>query len=129
MNVENLKKLIAFIPSIPDDKLDMKIFRADNNTTHECKTSGCIVGWASILLSEKQFEYYSNKFIDEDCLGNMSYSRFATKWSMDFFDLSDFQWNYLFGQHNNNSKESAIFRIDLLINRDGDLPVDDGLPF
>lgn len=135
MNVENLKKLIAFIPTIPADKLDMKIFRSGNKLTHECESSGCIVGWGSILLSKKQFEDYSNKYIYEDCLGGISISRFALKWSMDFFDLSTEQWDYLFGEHNSNSKESAIFRIDLLISRDGNLPVNndllvnDDLPF
>lgn len=131
MNIKNLEKLIEFIPTIPDDKFYMGVYREDCTPTHLCNSIGCIVGWASALLTKKEFEFYLQKEKWERGTDYLEYYDIAYEWSSDFFDLKLAQWVYLFGTDNTNDKELAVKRVQTLIENNGVVPSTyfDDLPF
>jgi hypothetical protein len=65
MNKERMLKLANFIEKLPAHKFDMTNWAIDQANTemmidckamnpHQCKTTGCIAGWAIFLFAERE---------------------------------------------------------------------------
>ena len=112
MNIENMKKLRAFVAKLPDQQLDMKRW----HSTKDCGTVCCIGGWATVLALEEIDPTHHYYCTDLNCA--VHHAEFAADWlDLDddetqrlFFDFPDMSVEY-------NWKPWILARLDGVIAR------------
>lgn len=109
MNLENLKKAIAHIETVPSDNISMTSFRRNGDNKVECNSVGCIIGHC-VILDPKLIKYNSH--------GHLLF----VDWSHDFFGILNFRkctWDYLFSfewQEVGDVKKQALIRMNKVLN-------------
>lgn len=92
MNIKNLEKMFNLILTIPASRIDMSLYRSDEDELlePECKSLGCLVGHATVLDRENVLKNY----IDEE-----NSSIHFSEWSHDFFETREDPalWAFMFG--------------------------------
>jgi hypothetical protein len=112
MNTENLLKAAAYIRMVPQEKFDMSFWREDNLEApiNECSSIGCAVGHCTFLDPKiKSIIKRHAKIFD-----GFNY----WKWSLDFFELGDSQWEWCFDWdwvETDNTPEGASLRMEWLV--------------
>lgn len=72
MNKERMLQLASFIEDLPEHKFDMCNWAIDHDHTdklidckalnpHQCKTAGCVAGWAILLFAERTPHAFDSK--------------------------------------------------------------------
>lgn len=64
MNKVNIQKLIDFLKDLPDEEFDMGTWLVKR--VHNCKTKGCLAGWAYTLKLEEEGRTVEWEFIPTD---------------------------------------------------------------
>jgi len=109
LNRENLKKMMDFVKTIPEEFIEMEEFRQTDETTIECKSSGCIIGWCTELDKEN----ITKNFIDSEDNCILFYD-----WSFNFLnlELKDDQsiWEFMFAYHWSNNKQLILNRMNYI---------------
>ena len=106
MNLINLKRMYNHIlENVPHEKIKMRYFRDGNKFSHECGSTGCVIGHCTILD-----DFQNIPFND---IGEIDFE----KWSENFTGLKPFYkvWNWCFSPRWPNIKEQILLRIKYLI--------------
>lgn len=124
VQVKRLQKLADLLKIVPHKRFDMSLWADSKFCTqtkpsepfhNECKTAACACGWACTIPSFKRAGLYldishlwSNGERQLD-LRFKEYSGMAA--AEEFFGISDYAAEYLFGTRNTNSPKAAAKRI------------------
>lgn len=125
MNIENLKRTVELLKTIPQSSFGMATYRDwenDKGFTPECKSVGCIIGHATVLDRENVLKNYVSGDKDNPTI-------LFSSWSHDFFGIPAAYlslWAYLFSctwadDERTNTPEHAVYRIQKVI--DGYKPI------
>ena len=104
MNLTNLKRMYNYVlENVPEENIAMRYFRDGNKFSHECISTGCIIGNCTIL---DDFENIPKNreinFVD---------------WSENFTEISllSEKWDWCFSGRWPYNKEQILLRIKYLI--------------
>ena len=101
MNIKNLKRARAFLlenRATIEPTFSMKLFREGSESTIECNSVGCIVGWTTALDGENISANYMNKYKHID----------FSAWSIDFYTVNYNEWSFLFAERWESDFDLAI---------------------
>lgn len=106
MNIPNLKLMFNHVLlNVNEDQIDMDFFRTGVKNTHECKSTGCIIGHCVILdnWDNVPFNHY----------GNIDFNG----WSEKFTGLISHspEWLWCFSGYWPNNKTQILLRLKYLI--------------
>ena len=106
MNLTNLKRMYNYIlENVPEEKIFMKSFRGGNEFSHECNSTGCVIGHCTILDNLENIPKHHN--------GKINF----TDWSENFTEISllSENWDWCFGGRWPDDKKQILLRIKYLI--------------
>ena len=106
MNLINLKRMYNHVLlNVSEKNLGMTCYRTSSYKSHECESTGCVIGHCVII------DDYKN--IPLDYKGNIDF----TDWSEKFTGIkcSSFIWAWLFGCNWPSNKEQILLRFKYLI--------------
>jgi len=102
---ENLKKMIDFMETIPEEYIKMSKFREADETSIECDSVGCVIGWCTTLDKEN----IAKNFINDDNVIEFNL------WINSFLKLDELKdrqiWLFMFGEIWDDNKEYIINRM------------------
>jgi hypothetical protein len=105
MNKQRLLDAADWAEKNIDPKMfDMSDYRTGDKNKPECDSVGCMVGHLTAIDAENVEENYLNRYRD---------IKFE-QWSKDYFELEDYEWDYLFNEtwaELDNTLEGAIARM------------------
>lgn len=116
MNIQNIKRAIDFIKTIPEANFSMGLFRNDgnpdgeidiNHLKPECGTVGCIIGHCTALDAENFQKNYIDKAEDYRCdfFNEIETDTMFIRWSDEFFGLQT-----QFGNNYEEDEESQDYK-------------------
>ena len=112
INYLNLKRMFNHVLlNVPENMIKMMTYRTEKNITHECKSTGCVIGHCIILDEWKNIPKYP--------FGNINFD----DWSEKFTGLNGTEWKWCFGGEWPNDKKQILLRLKYLIDKK-DLPYD-----
>ena len=104
INYLNLKKMFNYVlENVQENMIKMMTYRAEQNDTHKCNSTGCVIGHCIIL------DEWEN--IPKNPFGNINFEH----WSEKFTGLNGTKWKWCFGQFWPNDKEQILLRLKYLI--------------
>ena len=106
INYLNLKRMFNHILlNVPQEMIKMSTYRFVNQTSHECNSTGCIIGHCTILDDYKNIPKHQSGEINFEL------------WSEKFTGLNhiDFEWLWCFSGGWPNNKEQILLRLKYFI--------------
>ena len=106
INYLNLKKMFNYVlKKVPENMIKMVAYRAEQNNTHKCGSTGCVIGHCVIL------DEWEN--IPKNPFGNINFEHWSEKFTG--LNTNSDEWEWCFSPCWPDDKKQILLRIKYLI--------------